>query len=262
MFKAQNAFEGVIPTSPTAFATLLRWYIFPLGRPYVVPSDKLGHEVATLLIEPSATRDRLTAGMYLPRDDERSRSASSNWRWRPPSRPPSRSRRHPRRAVQAGKLKSRRGATSTMAALAKPASSRRRHALVQRRATSCATRSSGGRLPLRLLGEQALATCPKPAAPRPGNLTARRRESMAMNPSTSSTARARPSSRRATPPAPSRRPTWPRGRPRAAAAPALRARGSSTRSSSAAPAPRRTRSTSAAWSRCAWAAATRCRAGR
>ena len=41
--------------------------MFPLGRPYVVPSDRLGHEVARLLIEPSATRDRLTAGMYLGR---------------------------------------------------------------------------------------------------------------------------------------------------------------------------------------------------
>jgi acyl-CoA dehydrogenase len=27
-------------------ARLLHWYIFPLGRPYEVPSDKLGHEVA------------------------------------------------------------------------------------------------------------------------------------------------------------------------------------------------------------------------
>ncbi len=43
----------------------MRRVVFPLGRPYVVPSDKLGHEVARLLIEPSATRDRLTAGMYL-----------------------------------------------------------------------------------------------------------------------------------------------------------------------------------------------------
>jgi acyl-CoA dehydrogenase len=33
-----------------------------------VPSDQLGHEVAQLLIEPSATRDRLTAGMYVPHD--------------------------------------------------------------------------------------------------------------------------------------------------------------------------------------------------
>ena len=44
----------------------MRRVVFPLGRPYVIPSDKLGHDVAKLLLEPSATRDRLTAGMYLP----------------------------------------------------------------------------------------------------------------------------------------------------------------------------------------------------
>ena len=70
MFKAQNAFEGVISNYPSAFASfILARFIFPLGRPYVVPSDKLGGEVAKLLIEPSATRDRLTAGMYVPRDE-------------------------------------------------------------------------------------------------------------------------------------------------------------------------------------------------
>ena len=69
MFKMQNAFEGVISNYPNRFiAALLHWYIFPLGRPYAVPSDQLGHEVAQLLIEPSATRDRLTAGMYVPHD--------------------------------------------------------------------------------------------------------------------------------------------------------------------------------------------------
>ena len=34
-----------------------------------VDSDKVGHDVARLLIEPSATRDRLTAGMYLPKSE-------------------------------------------------------------------------------------------------------------------------------------------------------------------------------------------------
>jgi acyl-CoA dehydrogenase len=66
MFKAQSAFEGVIsnfPNRPIAF--LLRRIVFPLGRPYAVPSDELGHEVAQLLLEPSATRDRLTAGMFI-----------------------------------------------------------------------------------------------------------------------------------------------------------------------------------------------------
>jgi acyl-CoA dehydrogenase len=70
IFKAQNAFEGVISNYPNRLvAALLHWFIFPLGRPYVVPSDKLGHEVAKRLIEPSATRDRLTAGMYVPNDE-------------------------------------------------------------------------------------------------------------------------------------------------------------------------------------------------
>ena len=70
MFKAQNAFEGVIANFPNRFfaAVLRRLVVFPLGRPYVVPSDALGHEVAKLLIEPSPTRDRLTADVYLPDD--------------------------------------------------------------------------------------------------------------------------------------------------------------------------------------------------
>jgi acyl-CoA dehydrogenase len=65
MFKAQNAFEGVLSNFPGRLAAkVLRCAVFPLGRPYVVPSDRLGQKVARLLIAPSATRDRLTAGMY------------------------------------------------------------------------------------------------------------------------------------------------------------------------------------------------------
>jgi acyl-CoA dehydrogenase len=68
MFKAQTALEGVISNFPNRLiAMVMRRAVFPLGRPYVVPSDKLGHEVARLLIEPSATRDRLTGGMYFPK---------------------------------------------------------------------------------------------------------------------------------------------------------------------------------------------------
>ncbi len=69
MFKAQGALEGVISNFPLrAVAVLMRVLVFPLGRPYVVPSDHLGHKVARLLIDPSATRDRLTAGMHIPRN--------------------------------------------------------------------------------------------------------------------------------------------------------------------------------------------------
>src|SRR5450631_918799 len=70
MLKAQNALEGVISNFPNRFiSAVLRVLVFPLGRPYVVPSDQLGHDVAKLLIEPSATRDRLTSGIYLPKSE-------------------------------------------------------------------------------------------------------------------------------------------------------------------------------------------------
>ena len=73
MFKAQTALEGVISNFPNrAIAFALRRLVFPLGRPYVVPADSLGHKVARLLLEPSATRDRLTAGMYMGSPDDES----------------------------------------------------------------------------------------------------------------------------------------------------------------------------------------------
>jgi acyl-CoA dehydrogenase len=69
MYKAQAAIEGVIANFPNrAIAMLATRIIFPLGRPCVPPSDALGHKVASLLIEPSATRDRLTAPIYIGED--------------------------------------------------------------------------------------------------------------------------------------------------------------------------------------------------
>ena len=68
MYKAQQAFDGVIDNFPNKFiGSMLYRIIFPLGRPYDVPSDKIGHQVAKLLISPSAARDRLTAETYVPK---------------------------------------------------------------------------------------------------------------------------------------------------------------------------------------------------
>jgi len=68
MFKAQSAIEGMLSNFPNrVVAALMRRVVFPLGRPYVIPSDRLGQKVARLMIVPSATRDRLTAGMYISR---------------------------------------------------------------------------------------------------------------------------------------------------------------------------------------------------
>jgi len=71
MFKAQSALEGVLDNFPNPMlGALMRRVVFPLGRPYVMPADELGHEVAKLLIEPSATRDRLTGGMFIGDPEE------------------------------------------------------------------------------------------------------------------------------------------------------------------------------------------------
>ncbi|MBL8400619.1 acyl-CoA dehydrogenase [Accumulibacter sp.] len=68
MYKAQMAFDGVIANFPVRWiARMLYRLVFPLGHPYDVPSDRIGHQVAKLLIEPSAARDRLTAESYLPK---------------------------------------------------------------------------------------------------------------------------------------------------------------------------------------------------
>jgi acyl-CoA dehydrogenase len=65
--RAADALHGVLANYPARWiGAFLRLVIFPLGRRFAPPGDALGHEVARLLIAPSAARDRLCAGMYLP----------------------------------------------------------------------------------------------------------------------------------------------------------------------------------------------------
>jgi acyl-CoA dehydrogenase len=67
--QVQESFAGLIrnfPNRPVAW--ILRFFIFPLGKRYKTPNDRLGHQVARLLLQPSPTRDRLTAGIYFPTD--------------------------------------------------------------------------------------------------------------------------------------------------------------------------------------------------
>ena len=67
MYKTQMAFDGVIANFPhRGIGRFLFRTVFPLGHPYDVPSDRIGHQVASLLIAPTAARDRLTAECYLP----------------------------------------------------------------------------------------------------------------------------------------------------------------------------------------------------
>jgi acyl-CoA dehydrogenase len=67
LLKIQEGFSGIIhnlPLRPAAW--LLRLIVFPLGRPFAGPSDRLGHQVANILLEPSSLRDRLTGGIFIP----------------------------------------------------------------------------------------------------------------------------------------------------------------------------------------------------
>ena len=51
-------------------ARLLGWCAFPWGRSFAIPCDRQGQLLARLLLEPSATRDRLTSGIFVPADPQ------------------------------------------------------------------------------------------------------------------------------------------------------------------------------------------------
>ena len=67
IYQAQQALSAILdklPFRPTAWA-LRHLIIFPLGQPNSAPNDKLSQQIATLLLNDSATRDRLTQGIYI-----------------------------------------------------------------------------------------------------------------------------------------------------------------------------------------------------
>jgi acyl-CoA dehydrogenase len=49
-------------------ARILRRLTFPVGLPFAGPDDALDHRVARTILEPGASRDRLTEGIYRTRD--------------------------------------------------------------------------------------------------------------------------------------------------------------------------------------------------
>jgi acyl-CoA dehydrogenase len=68
---AQQAIEGILSNFPVkSLATLLRWTIFPGGMSLRPPLDSRNRECAQIALEPGAARDRLTAGMYIPKGDD------------------------------------------------------------------------------------------------------------------------------------------------------------------------------------------------
>jgi acyl-CoA dehydrogenase len=67
----EDRLDGILANFPVpGVGPVLRPFVLPLGRRNKGPSDRLGHAVAGLLIEPSETRDRLTAGVFFDRSED------------------------------------------------------------------------------------------------------------------------------------------------------------------------------------------------
>jgi len=65
LYRTQEQLHGLLRNLPNRWvAALLRFAIFPRGRTYSAPSDELGQQIVELIISPTPTRERLTAGAY------------------------------------------------------------------------------------------------------------------------------------------------------------------------------------------------------
>jgi len=65
----QRSLNGLLRNLPNRpLAWLARGVVFPWGLPFRTPGDTLGHAAAQILLAPSPARDRLTAGIFIPRD--------------------------------------------------------------------------------------------------------------------------------------------------------------------------------------------------
>ena len=71
LYHAQQAIDQIVSNFPLKWmATMLRWTIFPLGTPWRPPLDSRNRECAQIVLEAGTARDRLTAGMYVPKGDD------------------------------------------------------------------------------------------------------------------------------------------------------------------------------------------------
>jgi len=69
LYRFQNALAGTIENFPNWFVrAMLGVLVFPFGRPYRPASDRLGHQVVALALEPGEVRDRLTREIYISKD--------------------------------------------------------------------------------------------------------------------------------------------------------------------------------------------------
>src|SRR5262249_50651310 len=69
LYAMQQALEGLLRNFPSRpMGWLMHLVVLPLGRPYAPADDRLGHKVASMLLQPSDARDRLTRNAFTSQD--------------------------------------------------------------------------------------------------------------------------------------------------------------------------------------------------
>lgn len=67
--RIETQLAGILANFPNALvAALLRILVFPLGHHHPAPKDKTGHTVASIMLKPSASFDRLSPGIFISRN--------------------------------------------------------------------------------------------------------------------------------------------------------------------------------------------------
>jgi acyl-CoA dehydrogenase len=65
LYRAQEQLHSFLRNFPSRFlAALMRFFIFPRGQTYFAASDRLGRQIADLIMNPTEARERLCRGVY------------------------------------------------------------------------------------------------------------------------------------------------------------------------------------------------------
>lgn len=66
LYRIQETFDGILKNFPNRWiAAILRVLIFPFGRQFSRPNDKIGHKIAQLLLDQTPARYRLAEGAFV-----------------------------------------------------------------------------------------------------------------------------------------------------------------------------------------------------